>query len=286
LTYGRADDGFITYRTFRFGSKGQIYRGHPPESPEPIAACIGAAQTFGRYVEYPYPELLEARLAQPVDNFGTGGAGPDFFANESDVIAACNRAKVVVVQVMSGRSVSNRFFTVNPLRNARIHAISAELYELAGDPSLGKFVFAHDLLRFLAIRHPRAFAEVIGDARQRWIASYSVLMERLTPPKILFWFSTRPPEGDSMKFPQLIDEATLESVLSTADLFVSCVSQAGMPQSLLRNGRAVLTGGRGQPRTSNTYYPSPEMHQLAADSLAAPITRLAERSSTRRATSS
>ena len=73
--------------------------------------CIGAAQTFGRFFADPFPAILAARIGYPVLNISHGGAGPSFFCGSNErLLHYVNRARFVVIQIMSGRSESNSLF--------------------------------------------------------------------------------------------------------------------------------------------------------------------------------
>ena len=70
---------------------------------------IGAAQPFGVWCEFPYPTLVANALSPNCFNLGHGGAGPRAFLSDPRVIHDLNKTKACVVQVMSGRSVGNRY---------------------------------------------------------------------------------------------------------------------------------------------------------------------------------
>src|SRR5262245_28827331 len=72
--------------------------------------CLGAAQTFGRFCEQPFPSILAQRLNIPVLNVSHGGAGPAFFHGSESLLSYLNDACFVVLQVMSGRSEGNSLF--------------------------------------------------------------------------------------------------------------------------------------------------------------------------------
>ena len=74
-------------------------------------AAIGAAQTFGRFCSAPYPEKLERELGIPGLNLGHAGAGPKDFLQHASIIKYINEAECAIVQVLSGRSVNNSYFT-------------------------------------------------------------------------------------------------------------------------------------------------------------------------------
>ncbi|MBN1768121.1 MAG: hypothetical protein JW842_06380, partial [Prolixibacteraceae bacterium] len=69
--------------------------------------CIGAAQTFGCYVDEPYPYLIQKELNISTLNLGFSGAGPSFFLNKKHYLRYINNGKFAILQVLSGRSESN-----------------------------------------------------------------------------------------------------------------------------------------------------------------------------------
>ncbi len=87
----------------------RIYRGPPVDLARPFIAFVGAAQTFGRFVEAPFPAILSERLGLQALNLGVGGAGPRHFLAPR-YLAVLNKAEAVVLQVLSGRSASNSMF--------------------------------------------------------------------------------------------------------------------------------------------------------------------------------
>ncbi|HTT98049.1 MAG TPA: DUF6473 family protein [Rhizomicrobium sp.] len=282
--YQEPDAPYIDYRQYRFGARRIVVRG--PEEPvtQPYIVCLGAAQTFGRFVDIPYPQLLQERLRVRCINLGVAGGGPELFLADEDVLALCAGAKACVLQVMSGRSVSNAFYQVEPRRNAIITSFSDELKNVIADlRRKKKKLFAHDVLVKISETQDEAVTKrVFDDVRRAWIDTTLQLLERISTHRILFWFSEREPgAGDTylhghvlMKYPQLVDRDMIRSVRHQADDYVACVASAGMPQSLLRDGSPVLFRPNGAPRLENTYYPSPEMHEAAADALSEPLRRV------------
>src|SRR4029077_45264 len=67
---------------------------------------VGAAQTFGRFVEKPFPSLVSSYFRKPHLNLGFAGAGPEFFVNSPTLIDKINGSELCFLQIMSGRSVS------------------------------------------------------------------------------------------------------------------------------------------------------------------------------------
>ncbi|MEM7524639.1 MAG: DUF6473 family protein [Pseudomonadota bacterium] len=279
MSYQKPDQAYINYNVYSWGRLEQHYRGPKPLMTEPYIACLGGAQTFGRYTTHPFPALLEDMLGMEVANFGTGGAGPGFFLRDSTVMEAACNAEVCVVQVMSARSLSNRLFKVKADRNAQIKAVSKALEDLFPHIDFETFTYAHNMLNQIEENDPQRFEEVEMELKTAWVARTRLLLESIHTKKILFWFSERAPDADightenraALKYPQFVDDRMLEAVSPYTDKIVHCVSDEGLPQSLLIDGEAVLQTPYGMPVAENRYYPSPEMHCHAAETLARPI---------------
>ena len=101
------------------------------------------------------------------------------------MLAAANRASLVILQVMSGRSVGNSVFenpgagslrpwTAPPERKARHAEIEySELYLREGKDFIAK---------------------LLDETRRNYLAEYDLLLSRIKVPVLLFWFSTRGPD--------------------------------------------------------------------------------------------
>ena len=246
-------------------------RGPRPERLEPgeYFVCLGAAQTFGRFCNRPFPTILQDRLGLPVLNISHGGAGPAFFGgNNERLLTYINDAKFVVVQVMSGRSDSNSQFESEGVGYFR-------------QRSDGRFMDADQAFSNLLRTQPRAVvAEVVEETRRSWLSSYRQLLAKIRVRKILFWFSTRTPDYqqgwknvESLfgPFPQLVNAAMIADLRRSCDDYVECVASHGLPQVLVdrftRLRTTVTDPWAANPWRENRYYPSPEMHEIAARAL-------------------
>ncbi|CAN7577914.1 DUF6473 family protein [Phenylobacterium sp. LjRoot219] len=239
--------------------------------------CLGAAQTFGRFCARPFPTLLSQRLGLPVLNISHGGAGPSFFSQHPQpLLRYLNGARFVVLQVMSGRSEGNSRFESRGVGHYTRRSDGAELGSDAA--------FDH----LLRTESRAVVSRVVQETRANWLSSYRRILTGLTAPTVLFWFSSRRPDYrqsyDSVsglfgEFPQLIDADTLHVLRAECDAFVSCVSRRGLPQKLCdrETGEAVTIRDEwtATPWELNRYYPSPEMHQDAAEALEAACRRAA-----------
>ncbi len=231
--------------------------------------CLGAAQTFGRFCDRPFPTILQDRLGIPVLNIGHGGAGPAFFCGDNAALLAyLNNARFVVVQVMSGRSDSSSMFESEGVGHYRRRAD-------------GTYVGCDEAFAELIRSKPRAVvARVVEETRRSWCASYARLLSSIEVPKVLLWLASRNPSyvqgwnGISElfgAFPQLVNADMVNEVRRCSGSYVECVTKRGMPQVLVDRFTGAPTTvsdpWTSEPWVKNWYYPSPEMHEDAANAL-------------------
>lgn len=238
-------------------------------------ACLGAAQTFGPLCDKPWPGLLHAD-GHPTLNLGFGGAGPSFFLLHPKLIELANHAALAIVQVMAARSTRNSCLEIDRGRsNARPRG------------SNEKFVASEIAYeRLCEMVGPRLIQLLVEETRRNWILEMELLLEAIRVPTILFWFAERPPhyaEGlGSVRqmmggFPQLVNARMLDQIRPAAAVYVECVTSRGMPHALKNRITGepawVALGNNKQLRNENRYYPSPQMHEAAAEVLAPLVAR-------------
>ncbi len=312
--YVQRDWEVVDYDCFRLDGTDLWFRGPQPDldTDRGHVTVLGAAQSFGCFVDEPYPALLGSAMQSTTLNLGYPGAGPAFFLRHVELIESANAGRVCIVQAMSGRSTSNSAFD-NP------HGLAVGRRASDGRPMAAEDVFRELLtgsqrsvpliprrvlqttLRATRLPIP-SVRRVVEESRRQWVSDMSRLLDRLTVPTVLLWFSERRPAyrpryhttsallGD---FPHLVDDAMIASVRERADHYVEVVTNRGRPHRLvsrftgepttvdLSDDRKELEPGEGE-RTSlyagtwdeNVYYPTPEMHRDAATALAPTCRRL------------
>lgn len=247
------------------GLGGRLFRGPAIDPTQPYVACIGAAQTYGRFCHHPFPQQLAEGLGLQVLNLGVGGTGPRFFAAE-EYLTLLNRAEAVVVQVLSGRSSSNSLFNnrdTSGLMGVRLTDYKEMRFEH----------FLEDLVESGPVELVR---EIVQETRDFYISEFISLLKKIQPPKILLWLSDRSPDyADTYdspwsilnSYPQIVNRRVIDAIVPFCDSYVECTSREGLPQPLWEadsdiDGALVKDG-----RLYNHYYPSPEMHDRAAEAL-------------------
>ena len=292
--YQARDYEVVDYQLYQLPGTELKFRGPPSTlSPSEFVSCLGAAQTFGCFVEQPYPLLLQKQLGVPTLNLGYGGAGPQFFNRHPELIEVVNRGRLAIVQVMSGRSEDNSRFASGGLELLTRRADGKQMSADAAWRSVlearylwKRFPVGKSIARWLCRTWGTADARrLLQETRQNWIENYKLLLGAFRVPTVLLWFSKRTPEfHDSFEdlhefmgvYPQFVSREMVEQIASHADHFVECTTQRGSPQQLrsrfdgmpveidLGQDRADFAG---QTWTSNRYYPSPEMHEDAVAAL-------------------
>lgn len=254
------------------GTKVEV-RGPLPGSlaPRAYVAFLGGAQTFGRFVEEPFPTRVSKTTGWPSLNLAFGGAKPEVYLETPGLIAAINNSAVAVIQIMSARGSPNSVIRAPRIQN------NVMRYQLGDAPAREIFVDgAYRLL--LQQADEQTIAECVKETRSAWVVSMKELLALITVPKILFWFSTRPPAYQWTTknvhalmgaYPQFVNADMVAELKPCADLYVECVSDRGMPAQLLdrETGEPVALFSERPNPFLNTYYPSVQMHEDATAQL-------------------
>jgi Domain of unknown function (DUF6473)/Sulfotransferase family len=282
--YQLDDQKIIDYELWEVPGLPMPIRGPAFElNPGEYVAAIGAAQTFGRFTELPYCEDLAKRTGANFLNLGFSGAGPTFFTDRSVLMDLINKSRFTVIQVMSGRSVSNSSFAVQ--ENQGI--VVPRWGRTNQTPTFAENAYAEYLEKMSKADAIQLRTEI----RLTYIDKMRELIRAIHVPKVLLYWSTRSPEyGDGLNsvhdywggFPHFVNQAVVDELSSEVDYCVEAITDEGLPQPLVYKDT-------GEPyemwsadkfpnvprRDANFYYPSPQMHKKAADLLLPVVTKLA-----------
>jgi hypothetical protein len=278
--YQDSDRAIVDYEYALLPGTSTLVRGPiPKDLSAGFIACLGGAHTLGRFVELPYPAILQTQLNTPVLNLGHGGGKPEFYLQSPGIVEVLNKARCVVVQVMSARGSPNRFLKPT--------SISHNIMSIAkGISAVKNPAFVDAAYRTLLKQLDTGkLKEAVAETRSNWLLDMGGLLDRITVPKLLFWFSVRTPAYVTMfdtldallcEYPQLVTDEMIAVLKPKANDYVQCISTLGMPYAL-RDAKShePVDVFPWQPEPAmNNYYPSAEMHSMAADSLAPAIRRL------------
>lgn len=178
-------------------------------------AFIGSTETYGRFIEKPFPELLEKRLGVECVNFGVVNVGLDLYMNEPPILNIAQNAAVKVVQVIGAQNMSNRYYSVHPRRNDRFLRAGDRLEMLYPEVDFTDFHFNRHLLSTLRDISEDRFMLVVEELKQAWVARMKQLLTQLRGRVVLLWFAAEdPPQKGtaSISDPAFVDRDMLDAI--------------------------------------------------------------------------
>ncbi len=196
MTSGTFDNA-IQYDMCRYEGTKLAFRGPAKSFDAPYVAALGSTETFGPYVQAPYPTLLEEWLDQPVVNLGVRQAGVSLFASERWMLDCASDADVAILQVMGAGNMSNRLYSVHSRRNDRFLAVSPALKNLFPDVDFTDFSFIRHLLQSLAGQSDSGFQTLVEELRFAWLQRMRRVLSCIECPVVLLWMSDRAPSTPS-----------------------------------------------------------------------------------------
>jgi Domain of unknown function (DUF6473) len=231
MAYHDLGEGALDYVPCRYGKSKLLFRGPKRRFDSAYVAMLGGTETYGKFVEHPYPALTEELLGMPVVNFGLVNAGVDVFSHDETVMQACANAAVTVIQISGAQNLSNRFYAVHPRRNDRFLRASNLLKTIYRDVDFTEFNFTRHLLTTLREDNPDKFAMVESELKEAWVARMKTLVSRISSRVVLLWLADHEPEDchtstDDGSDPLFVDRDMLQAVAPYVSALVEVVVEA------------------------------------------------------------
>lgn len=231
------EGGGLTYAPCRYGLSRIMFRGPKRRMDKPYLAFVGGTETYGKYIDRPFPALIEKEIGRTCVNFGCVNGGVDAFVNDPTIMAACNSAEVTVVQIMGANFLSNRFYSVHPRRNDRFLRASTVLQAIYNEVDFADFTFTRAMLIKLHNLSPERFDIVVTELREAWVARMRNMLGQIGPNVVLLWFASAPMSDDpwnAVKNPLLADPLFItKSMIDTLRPLVRDVVEA-VPSDIAR----------------------------------------------------
>ena len=183
----------LPYVPCRYGESPTLFRGPRKRLDAPYIACIGGADTYGRFIERPYPMLVERALGKTCVNFGVVDGGVDMILQDEAVLDICRKAETAVIQITGAQNISNRFYKVHPRRNDRFMGPSSVLKAIYRDVDFSVFSTNRQMLGALFANSPDRFETVVIELRTAWLARMKTLIDRIGQHCVLLWFADHLP---------------------------------------------------------------------------------------------
>ncbi|MEM9129260.1 MAG: DUF6473 family protein [Pseudomonadota bacterium] len=203
-----------SYRPCRYGGVKLEFRGPKRDLKDDYVAFLGGTETYGKFVDAPFPQLLEEQTDIPCINLGLPNAGVDVLLNEAGIAEMASGARLTILQVPCAIGMNNKFYKVHPRRNDRFLGARQPLKELFPEVDFTEFSFARHMLSNLRHVSKDRFFYVRKELAQRWVVRMRRLLGRIEGPVVLLWFSGRTPEDHfddpEIRFqPSLVNRAML-----------------------------------------------------------------------------
>lgn len=216
MKIGQVGAGALDYFPCRYGMSRAVFRGPQRDLSGDYIAMLGGSQTFGSYVEAPFPTLVEEATGHLVVNLGGRNAGPELYLSDPAALRVASGARLAVVQITGAEGVSNQFFTVHGRRNDRFIAASPALTALFPEVDVTDIHFTRHLLLVLQAAGRDRFAGVVAHLKATWLGRMTQLLAHLPARRVLLWMA----EGavpvhasEPSAAPMFIDRAMIDALL-------------------------------------------------------------------------
>lgn len=231
MSYGLAGAPALDYFPCRYGASRGVFRGPQRDVSGDYVAMLGGSQTFGAYVEAPFPALVEEATGHPVANLGGLNAGPDFYLSDPAALDIASAARLAVVQITGAEAMSNPFYTVHNRRNDRFLAASPALRALYPEVEFTDIHFTRHLLLVLRQAGADRFETLVTALKANWQARMQALLARMPDRRVLLWMADAPPPDlarapDPVFGPLMIDRAMLAALGPQVTATVEAVPSA------------------------------------------------------------
>ncbi len=179
----------LSYSPCRYAGSRMLFRGPRRRLDLPYICFVGGTETYGKFIEKPFPALVEKAMRHTCVNFGCVNGGIDVFVKDRAVLDICNQAELTVLQIMGAQNLSNRFYSVHPRRNDRFLRASTVLQAIYHDIDFSEFSFNRHMLGALHGKSLDRFETVVGELREAWVARMKSLIRHIGDHCVLLWFS-------------------------------------------------------------------------------------------------
>ena len=274
MTYDMTGGAAPDYLPCRYGASRLVFRGPRRRLEGEYVAFFGGTETFGKFIETPFPALTEEALGLACVNFGCVNAGVDAFVNDSALLEAAGRARATVVQIMGAQNMSNRLYNVHPRRNDRFINASAMLKAVFREVDFTEFHFTRHLLGELAAISPDRFRMVREELQAAWLARMTLLISRIKGPVVLLWLADRAPSNEP--------DAEADPLFVTADMLEALRPKVAAIVELRASAAARTQGTAGMrfdpmEEAAARELPGPAVHDEAALAIACELSGLLNR---------
>jgi len=218
----------LRYQNCHYGGSKLEFRGPKRRLNQPYIAVIGGSETYGKFLEQPYPAILEHFTGICTVNLGSMYAGIDIFLSQPAVLDICSQAATTIVELTGAQNMNNRFYSVHPRRNDRFLGANDLLKSIYPSVDFTDIHFTGHLLSVLQKHSESRFQMVQDELRADWQSKMQQFLDRIGGNVILLWMSDRKPDRrelpDSGSNPMFIDRDLIAPLLGLDRAFVEVIA--------------------------------------------------------------
>lgn len=272
MRYDSSVGAGLDYAPCQYRGSRLYFRGPQRNLGHPYIAFLGGTETYGKFIEHPYPALVEQRIGMTCVNLGVPNGSVDAFLNDPAVKDVVANATLSVVQVMGAQAMSNRFYTVHPRRNDRFVRAATVLRALYPEVDFSDICFVRHLLAALWAISPDRFAILREELQTAWSARMRSVLSDLGSRSVLLWFAPGLPSDTP--WDQRPDPLRHEPLFVTRRMIDQLRPLVRAVVIAPPSARAQAQGNSGMIYTqmqegAASALPGPAAHAEAADMLAA-----------------
>lgn len=261
----------LDYEPCQYGTSRLYFRGPQRDLSGSYLAFLGGTETYGKFIDRPFPALTEQRLGLTCVNLGVANASVDAFMHDNDVREIAQSARLTVLQIVGAHSLSNRFYTVHPRRNDRFVRASTVLRALYPEVDFTEICFTHHLLATLWSISRDRFSILREELQAAWSARMRSFLIDIGPRTLLLWFSPSLPSD--LPWEDRTDPLHLEPMFVTRRMIDNLRPLVRAVVMAQPSPRAMAQGTQGMVYTrmqegAASALPGPAAHEEAADALA------------------
>ncbi|MEM1388698.1 MAG: DUF6473 family protein [Pseudomonadota bacterium] len=225
MNYVKADYGGLDYFPCRYGTSKLLFRGPRRRMDGDYVAFLGGTETYGKFIDAPFPALTEVETGLRSINLGCVNAGLDVYHNDTSLLEICNHARATVIQVMGAQNMTNRFYAVHPRRNDRFLKASQMLEAIYPDVDFTDFSFTRHLVQSLAEISFDKFLILVEELKEAWVGRMRSLLSQIDGPVVLLWMSDKAPsevkETDpEAQDPVFVDRAMIDALSDLSPIWI------------------------------------------------------------------
>ncbi len=187
MSYQLSTAGGPVESVCQYEGSNRLFRGPERSLDSAYVACLGGEMTFGRFVDQPFPAVLERKLDRRCVNLGSLFCGAEALSQDDGVLDLVNGSDLCILQLPDILGQSNGFFRVHPRRNDRFVAPSEDLKSLYPEADFTDIHFVRHLVSRLNSYSDARFDFVAQEISRSWIEKVSSFLAKVVPPVILLW---------------------------------------------------------------------------------------------------